>query len=52
MSMPTWKLNIFVNAIRTRYKAGEGTYEEIIATYPKLTAEEKAAILAVLEPKQ
>ena len=46
--MPSWKLNIFVNAVKIRYAAGEGTYEEILATYPKLTEAEKAEILATL----
>ncbi len=49
--MSAWKLNIFVNAVKIRYAAGEGTYEEIIATYPKLTEEEKAEILEVLTHK-
>ena len=46
--MPSWKLNIFVNAVRIRLVAGEGTYEEILETYPKLMEEEKAEILEVL----
>lgn len=46
--MPSWKLNIFVNAVKIRYATGEGTYEEIIATYTKLTDSEKAEILEVL----
>jgi uncharacterized protein (DUF433 family) len=43
--MPGWKLNIFVSAVKIRYAAGEGTYEEILATYPKLTEAEKTEIL-------
>jgi hypothetical protein len=46
--MLVWKLNIFVSAARIRFAAGEGTYEEILATYPKLSEQEKAEILAVL----
>jgi uncharacterized protein (DUF433 family) len=46
--MPSWKLSIFVSAVKIRYAAGEGSYEEILATYPKLTEEEKAEIMAVL----
>jgi hypothetical protein len=46
--MPSWKLNIFVSAVKIRYAAGEGTYEEILATYPRLTEAEKAEILSTL----
>lgn len=46
--MPSWKLSIFVNAVKIRNERGEGTYEEILATYPKLTDAEKKEILAVL----
>jgi hypothetical protein len=46
--MPIWKLNIFVSAVKIRYAAGECTYEEILATYPKLSEQEKAEIMAVL----
>lgn len=41
--MQSWKLNIFVNAYKTRLKNGE-TLEEIDASYPKLTEEEIAEI--------
>lgn len=46
--MPSWKLSIFVSAVKIRYAVGEGTYEEIIDTYPKLSEEEKKKILEVL----
>lgn len=46
--MPSWKLNIFVNAVRIRHENGEGTYEEILITYPKLSELEKTEILANL----
>lgn len=46
--MPTWKLNIFVSAVKIRYEAVEGTYEDILSTYTKLTAAEKAEILMAL----
>lgn len=46
--MPSWKLSIFVSAVKIRYAAGEGTVEEIIDTYPKLSEEEKKKILEVL----
>lgn len=44
--MPSWKKNIFVNAIRTRMAQENKTAEEIIETYPNLTAKEKEEILA------
>jgi hypothetical protein len=46
--MPSWKLSIFVSAVKIRYAAGEGTFEELLATYPKLSEQEKAEIMAVL----
>lgn len=46
--MPAWKLNIFVNAVKIRHEAGEGTYEGILATYTKMTETEKTEILAAL----
>lgn len=46
--MPTWKLNIFVNAIKARIKAEDKSAQDIIADYTKLTEIEKAEILAVL----
>lgn len=43
--MPTWKLNIFVNAIKARmYREGK-TAEELIEEYPKLNEYEKIEIL-------
>jgi hypothetical protein len=46
--MPEWKKSIFVNAVKLRYVAGEGSYEEILATYTKLTDAEKTEILETL----
>jgi hypothetical protein len=48
MGMVSWKLTIFMRAVQIRCERGEGTYEQILETYPKLTAEEKAEILAAL----
>lgn len=45
--MQSWKLSIFVNAVKIRVANGEGTAEEIVDSYTKLTSEEKAEILAV-----
>ena len=42
--MPTYKLNIFVNAVILRYNAGEGTIDAILVTYTKLTETEKGEI--------
>lgn len=39
--MPTYKKIIFLKAIKVRVNAGEGTAEEIIKTYIKLTESEK-----------
>ena len=46
--MPKWKIDIFVNAIKVRHSQGEGSYEEIISTYTKLTDIEKQEILDAL----
>ena len=46
--MPSWKLSIFVSAVKIRFASGEGTYEEILATYPKLNEPEKGEVLAIL----
>ena len=46
--MPSWKLCIFVNAVKIRYSAKEGSYEEILETYSKLTVDEKAEIRSAL----
>lgn len=46
--MPTWKKNIFVNAIKVRMTQEERTAEDIIEEYPALTPEEKAEILAAI----
>jgi hypothetical protein len=43
--MPTWKLNIFVNAIAYRMGAEQRTKEDIIAEYVLLTDDEKSEIL-------
>ena len=39
--MPKWKLRIFVRAILARMEAEQATRDEILETYPKLSAEEK-----------
>lgn len=44
--MPTWKKNIFVNAIKARMEQENRTTEDIIQEYVKLTEEEKTEILA------
>lgn len=46
--MPTWKRNIFVNAVRTIMEREGVTAEEALARYPALTEAEKAEILAAL----
>ncbi len=47
--MPSWKLNIFKRAVIIRYEAGEeGTVEELVATYPKLTTGEQQEVIAVV----
>jgi hypothetical protein len=43
--MPTWKKNIFINAIKARMVQEDRTAEDIIQEYTKLTEEEKAEIL-------
>lgn len=46
--MPTWKRNIFVNAIKARMEQESRTAEDIIAEYTKLTEAEKTEILAAI----
>lgn len=46
MAMPSWKRNIFVNAIKVRMEKENRTAEDIIQEYTKLTEEEKEEILA------
>ena len=46
--MPTWKKNIFINAIKARMVQEDRTAEDIIQEYTKLTEEEKAEILEEL----
>jgi len=46
--MPTWKKNIFVNAINTRMAQESKTAEVIIADYVALTEAEKTDILAAI----
>lgn len=43
--MPSYKKIIFMKAIKVRIEAGEGTAEEIIDTYTKLTEEEKVELI-------
>jgi len=46
--MPSWKKNIFVNAIRTRIVQEGRTSAAIIEDYLSLTEAEKAEILAAI----
>jgi hypothetical protein len=50
--MPTWKLNIFVNAIKARVVQENRTAEYIITEYTKLTEAEKTEILAEINKAQ
>ncbi len=43
--MPSWKLRIFVRAIKARMEAEQITAEQALADYPALTVEERQAIL-------
>lgn len=43
--MPTWKLNIFVRAIKSRMEAEQRTAEDIITEYVLLSEDEKIEIL-------
>lgn len=47
--MPEWKKNIFVRVVQKRMAEENRTAEEILAEYTKLTDEEKAEILQVLQ---
>lgn len=44
--MAEWKKSIFVSAIKIRVSNGEGTAEEIINFYTKLTEEERGILKA------
>ena len=46
--MPKWKLDIFVNAIKTRMATEGRTAEDIIQEYTKLTDAERQEILAAI----
>ena len=46
--MPSWKLNIFVNAIKARMERESKTADECIVDYTKLTDDEKTEILAAI----
>ena len=46
--MPSWKLNIFKRAVIVRLRAGEGTADEIVATYTKLSAEEQQEVITAV----
>ena len=46
--MPSWKKNIFVNAIRARMAQENRTAEDIITDYTALTQAEKTEILAAI----
>lgn len=46
--MPNWKLNIFKRAVIIRHEADEGTVEEIVKTYPKLSPEEQQEVITAV----
>ncbi|WML33792.1 hypothetical protein [Clostridium sp. OS1-26] len=46
--MPTWKLNIFVGAIKARMIQENRTAEDIITEYTKLIESEKTEILTTI----
>ncbi|MDF2520832.1 MAG: hypothetical protein K0R84_1460 [Clostridia bacterium] len=46
--MPSWKKNIFVNAISTRMTTEGRTAEDIIMDYPALSDAEKSEILTAI----
>jgi uridine kinase len=46
--MPAWKKNIFVRVVKRRMQDEGRTAEDIIQEYTKLTADEKADILAAI----
>ena len=46
--MPTWKKNIFVNAIRVRMVQENRTAEDIITEYTALSESEKTVILTAI----
>lgn len=47
--MPTWKLNIFVNATKARTEQENRIAEDIIQEYTKLTESEKTEILEAID---
>lgn len=49
--MPSWKLNIFVNAIKARMESENRTAEDIIQEYTRLTDDEKTEILNAIKVK-
>lgn len=46
--MPTWKKNIFVNAIKARIVQENRTAEDIITEYTTLSESEKTVILTAI----
>lgn len=44
--MSEWKKLIFVNSVKVRVQSGEGTANEIINSYTKLTEDEKVILRA------
>ena len=46
--MPTWKKNIFINAIKARMEQENRIADDIIQEYTKLTDEEKTEILQAI----
>lgn len=47
--MPNWKLDIFKRAVIIRFNTGEGTVEDIVKTYPKLTEVEQQEIVTAVK---
>ncbi|MBU5331403.1 hypothetical protein KQI61_04270 [Anaerocolumna aminovalerica] len=46
--MPSWKLCIFKRAVIVRHEAGEGTTDEIVATYTKLSTDEQQEVITAV----
>lgn len=47
--MQSWKLRIFVRAVKIRMEAEQITVDEALSDYPSLTESEKAEIKAQIE---
>lgn len=44
-------LNIFVNAVIARVSSGEGTVEDVVASYTRLSESDKQQIIDVVRAK-